>query len=150
MYNHVATLFNAHKDDSKAVFWYPSVLLGVNLNMDKAAIVAKFGAESQDKAILNVKYRIVDGNKMIGDKIWLPPKEWKRQAADSLAGTLTFATGHDFDFFYGGAWPSEEPISDESYPEGFYNYMNKQYDYVFAITSESHYSVIPHFEIMGK
>lgn len=150
MYNDTITLFCRYKDESKAVQWYPSVIKGVNLNMDKAAVVAKYGAESQDKAVLNVRYRIVDGNKTIGDKIWLPPKEWKRQAVDSLAGSLTFASGQEFDFFYVGEWPDENPISEDAYLDGFYNYMNKQHNYVFAITSESHYSVIPHFEIIGR
>jgi hypothetical protein len=42
------------------------------------------------------------------------------------------------------------PIKDDDYGrEGFYNYMNDRYDYVFAITKVAEYSVIPHFEIMG-
>ncbi len=151
MYNDTITLFNAYKNESKAVHWYPTVLTGVNLNMDKAAIIAKYGAESQDKAILNVRYQIADADKMVGGKKWFPPKEWRRQSSEMLADSITFADGQNFDFFYVGDWGSEEPIADDAYGvDGFYNYMNKQYDYVFAITSESHYSVIPHFEIMGK
>ena len=150
MYNDTITLFNAHNDDSKAMHWYPSVLRNVNLNMDRASIVAKFGAESQDKVVLNVRYHLRDGKKMVGDKIWLPPKEWKRQAVDSLTGSLTFASGQEFDFFYVGEWPDAELISENAYPDGFYNHMNKQYDFVFAITADSCYSVIPHFEIMGR
>lgn len=152
MYNDTITLFNAYKDKTKAVHWYPSVLHNVKRNMDKAAIIAKYGAESQDKAVLNVRYQIVDGNKMIGDKKWLPPKEWSRQATEFLADSITFADGQNFDFFYVGDWGSEEPIADDAYGvDGFYNYMNKQYDYVFAVSSVGGpYSVIPHFEILGK
>lgn len=118
--------------------------------MDKAAIIAKYGAESKDNAVLNVRYHISDGNVMVGDKIWLPPKEWDRQTNDLLLGSLTFTNGQEFDVFYAGEWADEEPIGDEDYGiDGFYNYMNRYYDYVFAITSIAQYRAIPHFEIMG-
>ena len=54
-----------------------------------------------------------------------------------------------FDFFYLGEY-SEEPISDEDYMEGFYDYMNSTFDGVFAITSVAKLDLIPHFEITGK
>lgn len=150
MYKDTITLFCNYKDQQKNVTWYPTVLRNVNLNMDKAAIVAKYGAESQDNAVLNVQYQVTDGNIMVGDKTWLPPKEWDRQTNDLLTTSLTFTDGQEFDFFYVGEWPDENPIRDEDYGiDGFYNYMNRYYDYVFAITSVAQYSVISHFEIMG-
>ena len=150
MYNDTVTLFCQYKDQRKNITWYPSVLHNVNLNMDKAAIIAKYGAESQDNAVLNVRYHIDDDKIMVGDKIWLPPKEWDRQTNDLLSSSLTFTDGQEFDFFYVGEWRDENPIGDEDYGiDGFYNYMNRYYDYVFAITSVAQYSVIPHFEIMG-
>lgn len=150
MYNDTVTHFCRYIDQRKNITWYPSVLRNVNLNLDKAAIIAKYGAESKDNAILNVRYHFVDGNKMVGNKIWLSSKEWDRQTNDLLSGSLTFTDGQEFDFFYVGEWPDEKPIGNEDYGiDGFYNYMNKYYDYVFAITSVAQYSVIPHFEIMG-
>ncbi len=149
MYNDTITLFCRY-ESRLGDMWYPSVLHNVNLNMDKAAIIAKYGAESKDNAVLNVKYRIQDDKKMVGDKIWLPPKEWDRQTNDLLSGSLTFTSGQAFDFFWAGEWLDENPISDDDYIDGFYNLMNSKYDYVFAITSVGGpYSVIPHFEIMG-
>ena len=149
MYNDTITLFNRHKGSSGDM-WYPTVISGVNLSIDKAAIVAKYGAEAKDNAVLNVKYHIVDSNKMVGDKIWCPPKEWSRQDEGMLQKTLTFADGQKFDFFYVGEWPDTEPISDNIHTDGFYNYMNAYYDYVFKITSVGgSYKLIPHFEIMG-
>lgn len=151
MYNDIVTLFCQYKDQRKNITWYPSVLRNVNLNKDKAAIIAQYGAESQDSAVLNVRYHIADGKIMIGDKIWLPPKEWDRQTNDLLTTSLTFTDGQDFDFFFEGEWPDENPIEDDAYSiDGFYNYINRYYDYVFAITSVGGpYSVIPHFEITG-
>lgn len=150
MYRDTITLFNRYKSDAGDV-WYPTILRNVNLNLDKAAIIAKYGTESQDKAILNIRYHIADGNKMVGDKIWLPPKTWSGQGIDSLPSSITFKSGQDFDFFWIGEWKGEEPISDDAHGiDGFYDYMDNRHDYVFAVSSVSMYSAIPHFEITGK
>ena len=87
----------------------------------------------------------------IGDKRWLPPKEW--EAAEDHSKAITFTTGTRFDFFWLGDWGNEDPIRDADYfaDTDFYTYMNRTHDYVFAISSVGGpYSVIPHFEIMGK
>lgn len=150
MYNDTITLFCRHENKQKDVTWYPYVLHGVNLNMDAAAIVAKYGAESQDSVALNIRYTVEKGLKMIDGKQWLPPKEWHRQT-ENLSEALTFTSGQEFDFFYAGEWGAESPVNDSEYGiDGFYDYMNAKYDYVYAITSVDQYSVIPHFEIMAK
>lgn len=147
MYKDTITLFNRHADRAGDV-WYPTILRNVNLNMDKASIMTKYGAESKDSVVLNIRYHISQVGKMVGDKVYLPPKEW--QGIDDPAGTITFKDGKEFDFFRVGEWESTEPIRDEDYTNGFYNYLNSKRDYVFAITAVGLYSVIPHFEIMGR
>lgn len=150
MYNDTVTLFNRYSN-RQGDTWYPSVLRNVHLNMDKAAILAKYGPESQDSAVLNVRYAKNGQDLIVGDKPWRPPKEWAAQTNDILPGSLTFSGGQLFDFFWVGEWPDEAPISGSDYTEGFYNYMNDRYDYVFAVSSVGGpYTVIPHFEIMGK
>ena len=129
--------------------WYPTVIDGVNLLIDKAAIVAKYGAESKDNAILNIHYQTVNSQILIDGKPYLPPKEWERQTNDKLTDSLTFTSGADFDFFMLGEYPTTTPIADDDYIDGFYNHVNDEYDYVFAITSVAKYTAIPHFEIMG-
>ncbi len=148
MHDKTITLFNHYKS-RLGDMWYPTVIRGVNLNMDKAAIMAKYGTESNDKAILNIHYQTAEGQIMVGGKPYLPPKEWSNQTNDKLPESITFASGKDFDFFMLGEYPTTEPISDDDYIDGFYNHVNDKYDYVFAITSVAQYSVIPHFEIMG-
>ena len=148
MYSGTVTLFNRYKS-RLGDMWYPTIIHGVNIQIDKAAIIAKYGAESKDNAILNVKYHIVDSNVMVGNKPYFPPKEWDRQTNDKLPETITVASGVDFDFFMLGEYPTIEPISDDDYIDGFYDYVNDEYDFVFAITSVAQYSAIPHFEIMG-
>ena len=150
MFADTITVFNYYKDSLKNVTWYPTVIHGVNLLIDKAAIVAKYGAESKDNALLNIHYKTVDGQIMVDGKQYLPPKEWERQTNDKLPETITFASGTEFDFFMLGEYPTKEPILDEEYRNGFFEEVKKEYDFVFAITSVGMYSVIPHFEITGK
>lgn len=206
MYTDTITLFN-RKEGAEGDTWYPSVIRNVDLNMDDAAIAAKYGAESSDRAILHVRYANDDGSahivqrggtlavfdasmsifeqagvvnadsigmvvndlesgvvevqlhgdkqakKLVGGKTWLPPKEWEKLEDQSKA--LTFTAGNRFDFFWLGDWGNEDPIHDSDFSGpgtlGFYQHMNKTHDYVFAITSVGGpYSIIPHFEIMGK
>ena len=151
MYDKTVTVFNKYTDQNDNIYWYPHVLSGVDLIVDKAANVAKTGLDSADTANLHVKYRIVDGNKMIGDKPYLPPKEWEQQPNDELSESITFDSG---DFFMEGEY-STEPITDSDYTDrvngGFYDYINKRHDYVFLITTVGGpYTLIPHFEIGGK
>ena len=149
MFDKTITLFNHYKS-RLGDMWYPTVIHNANLLIDKAAIVAKYGAESKDNAILNIHYQIVDGKIFVDGKPYLPPKEWERQTNDMLAESITFASGTDFDFFMLGEYPVKEPIKDEDFKNGFFEEVKKEYDYVFSITSVAKYSVIPHFEIMGK
>ena len=148
MYSETITLFNRYKS-RLGDMWYPTVVKNANLLIDKAAIVAKYGSESNDNAILNVKYSVVDSVVMIADKPYFSPKEWENQTNDRLPDTLTFASGRDFDFFMLGEYPETTPILDDDYTDGFYNFVNDKYDYVFAITSVAKYSAIAHFEILG-
>ena len=150
MFTDTITVFNYYKDSLKNVTWYPTVIHGVNLLIDKAAIVAKYGAESKDNAVLNIHYQTVDGQIMVDGKPYFPPKEWERQTNDKLSDSITFASGTDFDFFILGEYPEIKPILDEEYRNGFFEEVKKEYDFVFAITSVGMYSVIPHFEITGK
>lgn len=150
MYKDTVTLFNRKKGDVGDT-WYPTVLRNVQLNMDRVAILAKYGAESADSAVLHIRYVQEGENKLVCGKRWLPPKQWADLQDPS--GSLTITTGTQFDFFWLGDWGSEEPVRDSDYfaYEGFYSYMNQKHDYVFAISSVGGpYSVIPHFEIMGK
>lgn len=146
MYQDTITLFNRKPGDrGQPDTWYPTVIRNVNLNIDRAAILAKYGAESQDNAMLSIRYSKKDGEIQIAGKPWMPPKEW-----DRTEDSLTFTGGTNFDFFWKGEWTGGI-INDSDYgDEGFYNYMNREHDYVFVVSSVAMYSVIPHFEIMGK
>jgi hypothetical protein len=149
MYNDTITLFNRHRTQS-GTMWYATVLHGVNVIVDKSAIIAKYGEKSQDSAVLNIRYRREDTDIYVGKKRYLPPKEWSRQMDDALSASITFASGQQFDFFMIGEWDGGAVVDDDTYTEGFYEHANRRYDFVFAITSVSQFSVIPHFEITAK
>lgn len=151
MYTDSVTVFTRYEDSFGDITWYPTVIHGVNLMIDKAAIVAKLGAESKDNAVLNIHYRTENGQIIVADKPYLTPMNWERQTNDKLPLSITFASGTEYDFFMLGDYGNTEPIKDEDF-KGFFSYMKKEYDYVFAITSVAKFSknTIPHFEIMGK
>lgn len=150
MYKATVTVFNKYEDQTGEIYWYPHVLSGVDLIIDKAANIAKTGLDSADTAKLHIKYHSGVNAVMVGNLPWLPPKEWEQQPNDELSESITFASG---DFFMEGEY-SAEPIRDSDYTDrvngGFYDYINKRHDYVFLITNVGGpYTLIPHFEIGG-
>lgn len=152
MYDTTITLFN-RKEGDEGDTWYPSVLRNVNLNTDRAAIMERYGAEAADAAQLHIRCKKENEEILVGTKLWKPPKEWEKLLDHSKA--ITFTPGDRFDFFWIGDWGNEDQVYDSDYTgtanSGFYAYMNKNYDFVFAISSVGGpYSVIPHFEILGK
>jgi len=146
MYTDTVTIFNKYKT-AQGITWYPTILHNVDLNTDKGANVAKTGLESADTAKLHVRYVLADGTITIAGKPYKGPKEWAAQQNESLAGSLTVASG---DLFMRGEYP-ETVINNDDYKKDFQNYLNKTYDDVYLITTVGGpYKLIPHFEIGGK
>lgn len=150
MYGKTITVFNKYVNQKDEIFWYPTVIKGVQLIVDKSANIEKTGLDTADTATLHVLYRMTSDEKVVADKKYLEPKKWAKQINDTLGHTVTFASG---DFFIEGEY-DEKMIADEDYQSrrdgGFYDYMNKNYDNVFLITNVGTYTLIPHFEIGGK
>lgn len=147
MHKDTITLFNRIKGDrDHGDTWFPTILKNVNINLDRAALLAKYGAESQDKAWVSVPYKRTDGLITVSRKTYVTPKKLENPDQE-----ITFASGNQFDFFWVGEWDGGE-VSDDDYRQnvGFYNYMNDTEDNVFMVSSVSVLSVIPHFEILGK
>lgn len=149
MYQDTITIFNRKPGTAlTGDTWYPTVIRNVNLNIDRAAILAKYGPETNDTAILSVRIKPAAGETLIDcenniRKPWMPPKSW-----DGTVNTLTFNPSGDF--FWLGEWKGGI-VSDSQYKEdGFFGYMNRTQDYVYKVSSVAMYSVIPHFEIMGR
>lgn len=157
VYNATVTVFNYY-ESAAARFWYPHVLSSVHLETDRGQIIKKYGPDGTDNAELHIAYIERDGQKTIADAagkalVWLPPKAWAKQINDDLVGSITFNPAADF--FWAGAWTGGIPINDADYTdrrdEGFMAYMRRTEDFVFLVsTVGGPYSVIPHFEILGK
>lgn len=145
MYVDTITMFCPYTADG-TTYWRATPLLGVDLNADRAAIIARYGESSADRAKLHVKFVQNAKGIYLGNEVYaVKPSEY-----DGTKGTVTFASGEDFSFFMDGLWNGAEIINDEDYAQGFYNYMNETNAEVYAVSSVAKYSVIPHFEVMAK
>ena len=153
MYDKTVTVFNFYSSKTAGLsYWYPHILSCVDLITDHGAMLKKYGPDSSDNAALHIAYT------PYGDKVtvqrsdgaavpWLPPKAWAAQVNDDLPGSITFGPE---DFFWQGEWTGGMVVDDD-YRNGFYQYMNSNRDNVYKITSVGGpYTVIPHFEILGK
>ncbi len=147
IYSKTVTVFNFYESaTSGEAIWIPRTLKNVYLDTDRGAIIKKYGSDSTDNAELHIPYTGTD-EKLIAGLPWMPPKAWKAQTNDLLSQSITFSTD---DFFMLGEWDGGT-VNDEDYRDGFYHYMNTAKDFVFKITSVGGpYTVIPHFEILGK
>lgn len=153
MYGKTVTIFNYYESATTGdAYWYPHVLSGIDLNTDRGAILKKYGQESTDNAELHIRVNFLNEKEHVSDKShtmipWLSPKAWKNQTNDLLAETITFSPEC---FFWQGEWTGGV-VTDSDYRNGFYQYMNSSKDNVFKITSVGGpYTLIPHFEILGK
>ena len=143
MYDKTVTVFNRVQNKRLGDMWYPTILHNCNVNLDRANAIAKYGEESQDVCVLNVRLPC--------EKPYLPPKEWQRTS--DKAANVTFTPGDEtFDFFFVGDWETETPVSDDDYHEaGFYSFMNSHYDHVYAVnTVNGPFTVIRHLEVTGR
>lgn len=157
MYNDHVTVFNFYESPTTGeITWYPHSLQMCDLITDRGAITKKYGQDSTDTAQLHIRlYDEVDAGDICiltsgGSYLpYLSPKEWKKQTNDKLAESITFS---DKDFFIKGIWIGRDsPVSDDDYRGGFYQHVNNLNDNVFKISSVGGpYTVIPHFEILGK
>ena len=139
MFQDTVTVFNRRGD-----VWYPTVLKGVKLLVDRAGIAARYGAQANDKAVLLAP--LTDGS--LGGKAYVTPKVWAELEEPETA--VTFAAGEEFDFLLAGAWP-DGVVPDGDYgPRGFYDFMNRTRDQVYAVTSVSRFDTIPHLEVTGR
>ena len=147
--NGTVTIFNRHRTGTGDI-WYATIIKGIYLNTDKAGIIKKYGAESGDSAVLHVPCITKGADIFVTEKKYLSPKRWNAQQDEELTKSLTFAAGKAFDFFIAGEWDGELIIPDNKYPNGLYDYLNREYDDVFSVSSAARYGLIPHFEILGK
>lgn len=143
MYLDTITLF-VRKTVDDTLYWTPIVIGNgyADVNADHALMLATYGENSQDSAKLHLRY---DDGDLVDGWQYLPPKEYS-----GAVGTFTIQSGNDFSFFWRGEYEVTEPIADDGFRDGFYNFFNRTHSEVYAVTSVAKYSVIPHFEVMAR
>ena len=144
------TVVGGRVGDKRAynTYWIPILLRNVHLIVDRSIIVSTYGEQAADNAKLHVRYFPSGEDAVIEGRRYYKPKEYARLALGDDA--ITFRFGDNFDFFIEGDFTSFGMVDDEEYRSGFYNYMNKMYDNVFAITNVAKFNLIPHFEIVAR
>lgn len=145
MHDQTITLFN-YSDSENA--WRVTVIDGCYFYVTSALLPSTNGLGNSDNSCLII-YTEKDAS--INGLKYLKPKEYQRS---DKAGCFTMKP--ETDFFLCGAWEGFEDeipqlISDDEFENGFYDFMNDNYDDVLMIQSAVHYSsLIPHFEVVGK
>ena len=147
IYKQTVTVFNRVIDGEKT-YWYATVIPNVHLIIDRSIIISTYGEQSADNAKLHIQYSLSGEDAIVVGKTYMTPKVF-RSSGDPSAN-ITFAFGDEFDFIKSGAFEGSGPFDDDDYKGGFFNYMNKTYDEVFAITNVSKFNLIPHFEIVAR
>jgi len=151
LYKQTVTLFNRIVLVTGEILWRPTVLEKVHLIIGKSDSWSSYGDSAMDTITLHVRYTVKDGKAYIGDKIYYEPKEFRRLNCPENGITFAYGGSEVCDFFMEGVFGNSMTFADDSYERlGFYNYMNKQYDNVFAIQQVSRFNLIPHFEIMAR
>ena len=149
MYDSTVTVVNRSGSEKKGFVWFPTVIDGVNLIVDKGAVTARTGLAEANKANLHIQYISVGGKVLVVGKPYMLPKEWNTQSDEEKATSITFNEGCDF--FIDGEYAEKVIVEDESiYTNGLLSYMKSKYDNVFKINTVGKYSLIPHFEIGGE
>lgn len=138
MYRDTVTVFNRYNG-----VWKGIVLYNVDLNADKAMMLRTYGEHSQDRSKLHIKYANRNGGCYIGAYQYVTP-----DAYTGASDTITFQEGNNMSFYMEGT-ATILSANDTDYLDGFLDYMNANYN-VFVISSCAKYSVIPHFEIVGR
>ena len=147
MYSDTITLFNRYHS-RLGDMWFPHIIHNVDLVIDRASVIAKYGVESNDVAKLHIKYA---NGMLIENKPYLESKEWYKLTTDELKDHITFnPDGNFFDFFIVGEYESEDPIMDDDYQEGFYEHMEDDYACYVISSVSSPYKIIPHFELLAR
>lgn len=151
MYSETITLFNKHSDRFGDM-WYPHLLHNVDLIVDRASVIAKYGAETSSNAKLHIKYTDSNNNVEINGIPYMESKEWHNLTADEKMDYITFnADANNPDFFVVGDIGITDPVVDDvDAQDSLVDRLSKQMDIYTIVSASAPYKVIKHFEIMAK
>lgn len=133
MFDREITLFNLHGKK-----WYTTLFTGVQMNAVSAKTATTHGLNNGDtvEIIINLP---CEGE-------YVEPKAYA--ALSDPAGYFTFAPGSSF--IVAGNHMEDEQLEQDDYEQELYHELNTALDGVYMVTSAVYYSLIPHFEIVGR
>lgn len=144
MFNDTITVFNLNNG-----MWYSHVIR----NTDAVGIIhgatntAVNGTTKSDNAVVLINSTI--DKHIQTDEGLLPYTAPKSYAAlENGNNAITFQPQTDFIVL--GEHYYNNPINDDDYETGFYDYINSTLDDVYLIVSAAFYGLIPHFEIGAR
>ena len=143
MLQDVVTVFNRRDG-----LWYPTVLEGVHIQRRAAVEEDRLGTRRADEVLVLAPYTVEEGRITVGGKEYLPPRQWRRAAAPE--GAVTFTCGEAFDILLLGRWEEDGPAEDSRWPEGFYGWLDRERDGVYALAAVKRFDALPHFELTGR
>lgn len=147
--NATITVFNAYTDAEDKLYYYASIIKDVHAIADKGAAQTKTGLEDADSFWCSIPYAVNGDDIYVNGKRYLGPIAWEKQINDDLPNTLTFCEGKDL--ILKGVWTGDSIIKSADYSrQGFYDYLLRNYDDVYIVSSVGKYDLIPHFEVRGK
>lgn len=149
MYTDTITLFNRYHSKTGDV-WYKHIIHNVDLIVDRASLMAKYGAETTDRAKLHIRFSNAGNEAYIGSNKYIASKEWNKLGETARKASITFnSDANYFDFFILGEYSGSDVINDSTYLDGFFAQMEKTTE-CYALSSVGKYGLIPHFEITAR
>ena len=144
MFNDIITVFNLNNGA-----WHSHVIR----NTDAAGIThgatstAVNGTTKSDNAVILINSTI---DKSIQTEKGLLPYITPKAYAALENGNNAITFQPQTDFIVLGEHYYDNPINDDDYETGFYDYVNSTLDNVYLIVSAAFYGLIPHFEIGAR
>lgn len=142
MFDKTVTIIN--QKDGK---WFPHVCRHAQVSTDRGYITRQYGSDCSDSVVVYLHYEVRDNALYIEDFRYCAPIEYAEDLNPTTS--IAFRGGTNFDILFIGEYTDIETDSD--YAKGFYEYMRKNHDGVYAISNVAGaFQNIPHFEITGR
>lgn len=142
MFGRDVTIFS-----KQGAIWYPRVFNDAQVAEDRGYIRRVYGETSNEVVSVHIKRinGLAEGKYTVYE-----PKAW-----NALQTIPTDAVSFkDEDVIMLADWSEVDntlsPISDDDYAKGFYNWLRKTHDCVYAITNTAKFTALPHWEIAGR
>ncbi len=140
-YNKTVTIWNKYVDGVwEQETWIPTLIEKVRLVVSRGNNIMSSGLETADTARLHIKDDI-----SIASKDYKSPVEWNKLSEENKRKYYTLESENDTFFVEGDT----TDVSSED-KDNFFEYMKKNYDNCFKLTSVDRFEIIPHFECWGK